>query len=405
MRPITIEELPGLSRFVDSVFLQDPHDDDAEISAAVYEPERSIVAFDGAEPVASALAYTREMTVPGGPMPIAGVSWVAVAPTHRRRGLLTRMMGHQLSELHDHEREPVAVLWASEGGIYGRFGYGLAARNTKMAVDRPAARLRPDVDRGDGRVRLLPRDEALPLLTAVYDRVRVGQVGHLDRRGRWWDHRLYDPERWRKGASTLRYAVHEDIGGRPDAYAIYNTKPTWRDSGPCGEVAVREVQASTATGYAAVWGFLIELDLIAVVTSDRAAADEPLNYLVTDPGSVRQALYDALWVRLVDVDRALAARRYAVPIDVVLDVSDDFCPWNAGRYRLTGDADAASCTRTKDAADLALTTTALGAIYLGGTTLATLAAAGLVTEHRPGTVAGTSTAFAALRQPWCPEVF
>lgn len=405
IRPITLEELPALFRMVNAVFLSDVHDDELEHKRLVFEPERSVAVFDGGEPVGSAGAYTRDMTIPGGPIPVAGVTWVAVAPTHRRRGLLTQMMRHQLDELHGNGREPVAVLWASEAAIYGRFGYGLASRGARLRVATAELALRRDVDRGAGRLRQCPADEALPALRAVYEGVRVRRVGHLDRRDGWWEHRLFDPERHREGASALRFLVHSDERGDPDGYAIFAVKENWAGFGPRGEVGVHELAATSPTAYAAVCGFLIEMDLVREVRWDRAAIDEPLPYLVDNPGALQQEVSHALWVRIVDVDRALSARRYSAPIDVVLDVSDEFCAWNTGRYRLTADSSTAACSRTGAAPDLTLSATALGAAFLGGTTLATLAAAGLVTQLRPGALEAASTAFAASRQPSCQEVF
>ncbi|MDQ6873768.1 MAG: GNAT family N-acetyltransferase [Actinomycetota bacterium] len=405
LRPISPDEYNRLAEFTVSVFLSDTHEDESEMERGVFEFDRSLAAFDGAEPVSSAAIFSRHMTVPGGPIPVAAVSWVAVAPTHRRQGLLTAMMRRQLHGLHDEGREAVAALWASEAAIYGRFGYGLASRSARATISTATAHVRPEVDLGSGRVEVCSREKALPALTSLYEAVRVSRVGHLDRPGSWWNNRLFDPERWRKGASSLRFALHRDEGGNPEAYAVFNVKSQWESSGPQGEASVREMVATTPAGYASIWRFLLGLDLVGQVTWDRAAPDEPLPHLVTNPRAVQQSMLDGLWIRLVDVDRALATRTYAVPVDLVLEVTDSFCPWNAGRYRLAGDPTGATCTRTEDAADLSTSSTALGAAYLGGTTLATLAAAGLVSERRAGALATASIAFAGLRQPNCLEIF
>jgi len=404
MRPISREEFPAVARLVESIFLSDHHDDEMEDERGVFETERSLAVFDDDAPVASAVAYSRDVTVPGGPLPAACVSCVAVAPTHRRRGLLTRMMRQQLTDVHDRQREPIALLWASEASIYGRFGYGLASQACRLTVSTPDARIPGGVGR-EGRVRLATSEDALPAMTAVYEAARADRVGLLDRRGGWWRRRLFDPVRWRDGATSLRFAVHEDEAGTPDAYAIFNSKASWDHSGPRGELGVREVQAVTPSGYAAVWRLLIEMDLVRQVRWDRAAADEALPLLLGNPDAVQQGLSDGLWARIVDIDRALAARHYSTDVDMVLEVTDEFCPWNAGRYRLTGDCDGATCATTGGAADLTMSVTTLGAAYLGGTTLATLAAAGLVTEHRAGALALASIAFRGSREPYAPEVF
>ncbi len=405
LRPFTLDELPSMSRMVNAVFLDDQHDDEVEIESGIFEPERSIAIFAGSEPISTAAAYSRDLTVPGGPLAIAAVTWVAVAQTERRRGLLTEMMRHQLADLHDNAREPVAVLWASEAAIYGRFGYGQASLNARLTVSTAELSIRREVDRGSGQLRQCSAQDAVPAMRSVYERARVERVGHLDRRGKWWDRRLFDPERWRDGAGALRFLIHTDGSGDPDGYAIFNVKGTWGSGGPRGEVAIRDMAATTPAAYAAVWGFFIEMDLVRQVRWDRATTDEPLRYIVDNPAALQLEVTDQLWLRVVDVDRALRARRYSAPIDMVLEVTDEFCPWNTGRYRLTGDDGTATCVRTDDAADIALSAKTLGAAYLGGATLGALAAAGLVTEHRPGALAAASTAFATARQPNCPEVF
>ncbi len=416
MRPIEADELPAFGAFIQGVFLSDVHDDEIELDRRLVEPARTLAVFDtsgsGAPisnrstPVASTAIFSRELTVPGGPIPAAAVTAVAVAPTHRRQGLLAAMMRRQLDELHDTSQEAVAILWASEAAIYGRFGYGAACRANHLDIASRQTRVRSEFGRS-GQVTVCPADEAAPFLRAVYEQVRHLRAGHLDRKGPWWDARLFDPQWRRDGASSLRFAVHH-VGppsSSGDAYAVYSVKGTWDATGPQGVVSIREVQASTPAGAVAIWAFLLEMDLVSHVRWDRAATDEPVQYLVDNPRAIRQTSVDSLWVRLVDVDRALAARVYAAPVDVVIEVSDPFCAWNVGRYRLTGDQTGAHCTPTSSDADLAVSVGALGAAYLGGTSLTSLAAAGLVTERRPGALAAASSAFFAARPPSCPEVF
>lgn len=404
LRPITSDELPMLLRFVQGAFLSDYDNDEMELERSTFEADRSLAIFDGAALVASAAALSRDLTVPGGRIPAAAVTAVAVAPTHRRRGLLSAMMRQQLDEVHEQRRESVAILWASEAAIYGRYGYGPACTANLVSIATAQTRVRADVAR-TGRLQLCARDEALPAMTAVYEAVRPARVGHLDRRGAWWDVRTFDPPRRREGFGALRFAVHSDDDGTPDAYAIFSTKGSWDSTGPQGEIAVREAQAITPAGYAGIWTLLLEIDLVRQLRWNRAPADEPLRFLVDNPRAVQQSSVDSLWVRLVDVDRALAARTYATPVDVVLDVADPFCSWNAGRFRLSGGPTGAQCAATTAEADLSLGVAALGAAYLGGTTLGSLAAAGLATELRPGALAAAATAFSTLRAPSCPEIF
>jgi predicted acetyltransferase len=190
-----------------------------------------------------------------------------------------------------------------------------------------------------------------------------------------------------------------------DAYALYAVKPRFAEGGPAGEVVVREVMAASEDGLAAIWGFLLGLDLTTKLTWELAAADDPLPHMVLNAQHVRVWVWPALWLRVVDVPRALAERSYAHPLDVVLAVSDDVCPWNAGRWALRWDGSTATCARTATPAALELGVAELGAAYLGGTTLEQLARAGRVRELRSGALATASRAFQGARAPWCPENF
>ena len=404
IRAIEPAEFDAFSAATERAFGGHGRDDEREIDRRVFEYDRTLAAYDGDSIVGTAGAFSLEMTVPGGPAPVAGVTIVGVLPTHRRRGLLTRLMTRQLDDLHEQDREPVAALWASEPGIYGRFGYGLASRHLSVTVHRPWSGFLPSAPADTGRLRLDEPAKVRADLDRVFDAVRRIRPGHFARSAGFWDMRLFDPERRRAGAGPLTCVVHEGPEG-VDGYALYATKQNWAEGGPEGTVSVREVAALDPVGHAALWRFLCDIDLMAKVTG-WTATDDPLLHLLSDPRRVTPVLKDNLWVRLVAVERALAARSYATPIDVVFAVSDSRCPWNDGRWRLAGDANGATCDRTSDAADLTLTSTDLGAAYLGGTRLATLAAAGRVQELRPGALESASVAFASAgRAPYCPQIF
>jgi len=255
---------------------------------------------------------------------------------------------------------------------------------------------------------LLEPPDAIARIAPLYDRVRRERVGHLDRAEAWWRRRTGDPEHRREGRGPLRAAVHEDDTGAVDGYVLYAVKQGWTD-GPDGQVLVRELVADGPAATAAMWGFVLGLDLTRSLEWLLAPPDEPYGEIVAGPQNARLELGANLWIRLVDVPAALAARAYAAPVDVVVEVDDAFCPWNAGRYRLVADggldAGAATCGRTDAPPDIACSAADLGAAYLGGTTLAVLHAIGRVRELRPGAVERASRAFGWTRAPWCPEIF
>lgn len=361
LRTIRADELDAWARMITTTYGQDWYEGGLRNAAVSIEPGRTIAAFDGEEIVGGASIYGRVMTIPGAVTPVAGITLVAVLPTHRRRGILTEMMRKQLTDLHESGGEPITALNAAEATIYGRFGYGVASHVAEIQADKKLLALRPGTDLGDGTIRLLDRRQARPLLEKVYDTARLAGVGWVDRTDRFWEARLADGERARDGGTALRFAVHFEPGGEVTGYALYRSKPRLAQ--------VIEVAATTRQSYAALWRYLIDLDAHAGLSYD-GAVDDPLKHLLTDPRAARTTVIDNLWVRLVDVDRALTARRYSAPLELVLEVQDTFCPWNAGRYRLRADGDSVTCERTRTRPDLRLTSAELGAAYLGGTTLA-----------------------------------
>jgi len=388
----------------EGAFHLDVHPADLEEARRVFEPERSLAVFEGEDIVATNAIFTRELTLPGGLLTVAGVTAVGVRPTHRRRGLLTRLMRRQLEDVRA-AGEPVAALWASEATIYRRFGYGLAAQHADVVLRTPGVRLNAEAPMPEGRMTLLEPRDAVARIAPLYDAVRRTRPGHLDRTEAWWGRRIYDPEHERDGHSALRAAVHEGPDGAVDGYVLYAVKHgEWMD-GPDATVTVRELLADGPLATAAVWAFLLGLDLTRTLEWWFAPADEPLLELLEGPRRPRLTLVPNLWIRLVDVGAALAARRYGAPVDVVFEVGDAFCPWNAGRWRLEGDAGGAACARTDAAADVELTAADLGAVYLGGRSLSALAAAGRVRALRDDALRGADAAFRGPREPMCPEIF
>jgi predicted acetyltransferase len=407
LRPVTVEEWPRFSRAMSSVFGDDPTGPFFDAVPPVAELDRSLGLFEGDRVAATSGIYSLEMSVPGGaPVPCAGITWVTVSPTHRRRGVLTAIMRRQLDAILAAEREPVAALWAAESSIYGRFGYATAAWRGGWTGRTERLRLRPDVDTGDGEVRLVELDEFRPAAARVHEAVRRFVPGNMARDERWWSRALRDDPDQRKGATARQHVLHTEADGSVTGYATYRLKAKWTDEGePDGSLTVGEVRALTPAAYAALWKFLLSHDLVRTVNAPMASPDDPLRHLLHDPRALHARPVDALWVRLVDVGRALAARRYPAPIDLVLEVRDDFCPWNSGRWRLSGHPAGAYCGRTDRDPDIVLGIEELSAAYLGGVSLAALQGAGRVREISPGAVTLASTAFGWPVAPWCPDEF
>ncbi len=361
--------------------------------------DRMHAAWEGDEIVGGGGSFPFRLSVPGGDVACAGTTVIGVSPTHRRRGVLRAMMRAHLDDVHA-RGEPVAALWASEEGIYGRFGYGRAAFTGRVTV--PEEHSSYAVPReAPGRLRLIEADEALGAFAPLWDafaRVRPGVFG---RSQRWWERRvLADPRDHREGAGPKRLALLE-VDGTPAAYAVYRHRASWEGGMSIGKVDVVEAIGADPDALAELWRFLLDVDWVASTAASLVPPDHPLFFLLREPRRMRYRMGDGLWVRLVDAGAALAARTYGGDGEVVLELQDEFCPWNEGRWRVGS----GGVEQTAAAADLSLDATSLGAAYLGGAGLTQLAQGGRVDELTPRALARADAIFRQGLHPWCPEIF
>jgi len=413
IRPITEDELPNFLRVSEHAFNGGPP---ARRSYANFlarlEIDRTLAAFDGPTVVGVTGVFSFQMRVPGAMAAVAGVSLVAVLPTHRRRGILGGLMRRQLADVHE-RGEPVAALFASETPIYGRYGYGRASWHAAFRLGRGEGAMAPGVPSDPAlRLRLAEPVSARAELAKVYDLALAERPGLYARTEPWWDRLIIDLDSDGDRPQPIRCVLAEDDAG-PRGYALFTSKGKWDEDAflPDGTLDVIEAVATDPAAAAAIWENLLSRDLIGEFHAGMRPVDDPLLHQLADPRRARPRVSDGLWVRLVDVGAALAQRHYACPVDVVIEVTDEVCPHNQGRWRLTAAAAAspagfrATCERTSDPADVLLPVWALGAAYLGGTRLGAMAGAGLVTEASPGSLAVLSTAMSWEPAPWCPMIF
>ena len=380
------------------------------------EFDRSLVAFDGDSPVGISGISSLRMCLPGAMAPVAGVTFIAVLPTHRRRGILSSLIRRQFAGIRE-RGEAIAALWSSEAGIYGRYGYGAASWHATFTFGRNEGALgRHAPAAGPGlRLRLAEPESVRAELAKVYETMLPTRPGMFARDELWWNRVLATADDGQVDTDPLRCLLAEDDDGAR-GYAVYSGISRWDGQTFLADSAlsVREMLATDPAATAAIWADLLSRDLTTEFTAELRPADDPLLHMLADPRRARPRVSDGLWVRLVDLPRALSQRRYACPADVVIEVADALLPQNAGRWRLStspargaaaAQGLAAGCERSSAAADLTLDISALGAAYLGGTRLGALAAAGLVTEHRPGAVGELSAAMSWDPAPWCPVIY
>lgn len=401
LRTVRDEELIDFLLATSTGFgMASPNEDD-EYPVHLLPAERCLAVHDDGAVVATAGAFPFRITVPGGAqVAVAGVTVVTVHPTHRRRGLLRRMMDEQLDDV-ARRGEPLAALTASEASIYERFGYGTATFATRWELASEYASARVSAP-ADSSVRLVEGDAAMEAARAVYDVAAAARVGEIERPPNWWSPIF---TRARRGARFFT-AVHAGRDGRPDAFARYAVDQHWPDGVPCHTLRVIEIQAIDADAEAALWNYLFAIDLVGTIQAGDRPVDDPLRWRFADARRLRvRELRDHLWVRVVDVAEALAARTYGADDALVVELVDDFRPANGGRWLIEGGPSGAACARTDREPDLALGAPELGAIYLGGVPVSTLAAAGRVRELTNGAAPRADRFFVAHPSPWCTTHF
>lgn len=379
----------------------------AEEVKPLWDCSRVWGAFEGGTVVGTTRTWATELTLPGGVrLPASAVAGVTVRPTHRRRGILTRMMTAEHAAARE-RGEAVALLYASEYQIYGRFGYGPACHETTWTVDASATGTH--VPAAAGSIEFAtPSAELRDAIKGVFEAWRIRQAGEIRRRDFTWDYDLGLRESvW--GPTWKGYlALHRDASGELDGYVRYRAEEKWTERQPRYILNVDELHALDDLGYAALWRFLTEVDFAATIRAERRHPAERLPWILTNArAAVPSDTGDGLWVKLLDVPRALAARTYERDVSIVLEVIDSAGTDSDERTRVALDAgrDGATCTITEHEADLTLHASALGAAYLGGSRLRDAVVARGVDEHRPGALADADALFATADPPWCSTHF
>ena len=365
--------------------------DDPEILRPHFDLDRSIAVFEQDKLIGGAHSHRLEISIPGGSAVIAGVANVQVQPTHTRRGVMTRMMHHQIKDIYE-RGEPLAGLFASESIIYGRFGYGVGSLYERWLIDRQHnAYARPY--ESDGRIVFVDPVDITKELPEVFRRSTIDRPGVFQRPLHHWERDSRAPEHRQGGPGGLFYAAYED-SGRVDGYVTYRTTGT--------TLIVNELMAATKEANCALWRFCFDLDRVTSTEALKRPVDDPLPWMLADPRRLQRSTRDGLWLRLIDVGAALMLRRYMHSDRLVLEVRDELCPWNEGRFELEGSAEGATCRNTSGSPDLVIAVSALASAYLGTISFSMLAQAGLADERTPSALLRADRMFAVQYRPWTP---
>lgn len=364
-----------------------------ERARTVFDTSRFELALDGREIVGVVAVVGLQVTLPGGgQLPIGGLTWVSTAATHRRQGVLTRLMQRSLDDI-DRRGEPVATLFASEGGIYERYGFGVASQVRVTTIDRRLAKLRPEFAPEPGTVRFVEGDAAIAHVSAVWSRFHGMRSGEVDRNEAW--HR-YLYERYassRDGFGSALYLAHRD------GFATYRIQDDWNDGQPAFKLNVVELVATTGEAHAALWHTLLGVDLVGVITSRQVPIDDPLPYLLTNPRALHTTgLIDGVWVNIRDVAVCFSARTYGTTDRLVVEV-------DAVRWAIDGGPEGASCRRVRTRPDLTTDHPSLGALLLGGVRPSALAAGRRLHARSPEVLRRADAFFLTSPAPHCQTMY
>ena len=367
---------------------------DPEVLRPRFDLDRSIAVFDQGDIVGGAHSHRVEMSIPGTSAIIAGVANIAVQPTHRRRGVMTTMMHHQIKDIYE-RGEPLAALFASESIIYGRFGYGIGSFHEQWIIERQYNGYARPYE-SPGRIVFVDPVDITKDFPEVFRRSTMDRPGVFQKPLHQWERDSQAPEHRQGGPGGLFYAAYED-GGRVDGYVTYRTtRPT---------LVVNELMAATKEANTALWRFCFDTDLMTCTEALKCPVDDPLPWMLADPRRLQRSTRDGMWLRLIDVAASLKLRRYMQADRLVLEVRDDLCPWNEGRFELEGSPEGATCLASSSSPDLVLAVSDLASAYLGAVSFSTLSQAGLVDERTPGALLRADRMFAVRYAPWTPHNF
>ena len=394
IRPVGPDELFGYILSTRRVFGDPTDEESVRLEASFVErgKSRTRAAYDRGEIVGTTTCHYFDINVPGGRFALAGVSDVTTRATHRRRGVMSRLIERSLNDAKE-EGQPLAALWASESNIYGRFGFGMAMLQEDWTIERKDTAFAFEND-GRGEIRFVEPGESARAFAGAYDRVCQTRPGMIDRNDLLWEVALLDTEEFRQGASEFYHAVYESDGS-VEGYVLY------RLDGKARMLSVTELVAATGEAYSALWRFCFGIDLMDRFQATNQPMDAALPWMLAAPRQLRRATGEEFWLRIVDAEAALTERRYTTEDRLSIELRDPLCPWNEGVIELEGGPEGAVCKRSGKGADLVMSIADLSAAYLGAARFSTLAHAGRVDERTEGALRRAGAMFATELRPWC----
>lgn len=403
LRAARDDEYADFIRDVERRFGDDLSDEELERFRPDFEFDRTVAAYDGDLRVGTGGTRSQTLTLPGAvPVPVAGVTFIGVAATHRRQGILRRMMEHLHADARD-RGEMVASLLASEAPIYGRFGYGVATEFRYVEIDRRTASFRLPAPAGSIES-LRPSEETGELLDRL-DGARIRTTaGAMSRTAGWAQRMMIDTADTRAGAGPLEITLSRNADGEPDGIALWRLKSDWEMNRPNGTVKVLVVSATTDAARLRLHRHLVDVDLSNKVEIMNADPHDPTPLALSDARAYQtKAVGDWLWVKPLDPARCLSTRRYEAPGRLTLSVVDG--DTSSTLDLNVSDDGSATCEASSNAPGLTLDVSTVGSLLLGGHLPSILASTGLIDVHDPAALAMADRVFPTRRRPFCDTHF
>lgn len=393
VRRPTDDEWPAVCRADGRAFGFGYSDDDIERKRPIHDMSRFRIALDDGRIVAVAGSYEMEVTLPGGALvPMGGVTWVSTAATHRRQGLMRRVVGDVHADITD-RGEPLATLSAAEGGIYERLGYGASTLQRYTTLDPRLVRFRDEFRQPSDSVRYLDGDEVAPALTEIWDRFRRTRAGETAAAGALQRYFYAERDRPVGAASPAAYLVHRD------GFAAYRTTVKLHGGVAANDLELIVLAAVTSEAHAALWQTLLGVDLVGSITSRSVAIDDPLPFLLDDPRALRTtAVNDGIWVNVLDPARCFGERTYRTDDRFVVEA-------DGTRWAIEGGPAGGACRRVRSRPDLVTSHASMSALLYGGVAPSALAAGRRLTARDQRTLERADLFFPTTRAPHCQSYY
>lgn len=398
-REIREEERKAFTSVVKYVFANSSREDDEDEDNL--KNEWTTAAFHKGKIIATSGGYPFEMRLNGKVVHADGVTAVGTEPGFRRRGLVREMITRRLHQVHEHEKQSVAILWASMAAIYQRFGYGLASTHVWSRFDPRLASFQFPHD-AMGYVRIVEEAEGMPIIQKLYGKFIEDRTLDLHRDDDMWKRHFGDKK------SRSYVAVFYSADDEPEGYVAYGTRSDRKleeEGGPDQRLWVREFIYSNISAYRALWEFLREHDLVATVDLNMPIDDPALNLLL-EPRLLGDDVYDGLWLRVVDAAQALTQRNYSLPGSIVLEIQEDAeCPWNERRFALDTDGENVEVAETNKTPNATLSPNGLASLLSGNATLSQLHRVGRADVQDPTKLVPIDFMFSTKYRPFCRNGF